>query len=293
MKIIAFAAMAALPLGSSVSIAQGGTDIFVAALSDFGTSVRVGTPKNITRRPGYDNQPAFTANSRSVLYTSQREGQTDIYRYDTGADSSLQVTRTLESEYSATLLPDGSGFSVIQVERDSTQRLWSFSFKGSNPQLVLTSVKPVGYHAWANSREVVMFILGQPPTLQRASVTSGKADTVVTNPGRSIHRIPGTNAVSFVHKKSEKEWWIRRLDMLSGKVTDLVRTLPGSEDYAWTPKGIILMAKDETLYSWNPAVPDKDWQKVTTFAKSEMPGIKRLAVSPDGRWLAMVAEEKP
>jgi hypothetical protein len=292
MKRIMIATLIATFVADNPAFAQGGTDIFVATLSDFGTSVRVGTPKNITRRPGYDNQPAFTANSRSVLYTSQREGQTDIYRYDVAADSSVQVTRTPESEYSATLLPDGSGFSVIQVERDSTQRLWSFGFDGTRPRLVLTNVKPVGYHAWANSREVVMFILGEPATLQRASVTSGKSDTVIRNPGRSIHRIPGTNAVSFVHKKSEKEWWIHRLDMLTGKLTDLVRTLPGSEDYAWTPSGIVLMAKDETLYSWNPAVPKQDWQQVMTFAKSEMPGIKRLAVSADGRWLALVADEK-
>ena len=271
--------------------AQGGTEIFIATLAEYGTSVRVGTPKNITRRPGYDNQPAFTADGRSVLYTSQRDGQTDIYRYDLAADSSVQVTRTAESEYSPTPMPDRSGFSVIQVERDSTQRLWSFSYAGTSPRLVLAGVKPVGYHAWANAREVVMFILGNPPTLQRASTTSGKADTVARNPGRSIHRVPGTSAVSFLHKKSEKEWWIRRLDMRTGALTDLVRALPGIEDYAWTPRGIVLMAKDETLYSWNPAVPDRDWQLVTTFPKSELRGITRLAVSDNGAHLALVSGE--
>ena len=271
--------------------AQGSTDIYIAPLAEFGTSVRVGTPKNITRRAGYDNQPAFTADGRSVLYTSQREGQTDIYRYDRATDSSVQVTRTAESEYSATLLPDGSGFSVIRVERDSTQRLWSFSHDGISPRLVLAGIKPVGYHAWANDREIVMFVLGQPPTLQRASITTGKSDTILQNPGRSIHRVPGRQAVSFVHKKSPQEWWIRQLDLRTGAVSDLVRTLPGSEDYAWTPRGIILMASGETLHSWNPLAPDTTWHEVVRFPKSTLSGITRLAVSPDGSSLAIVANE--
>ena len=33
----------------------------------------------------------------------------------------------------------GTRFSVIRVERDSTQRLWSFALDGSDPQLMLAA----------------------------------------------------------------------------------------------------------------------------------------------------------
>ena len=273
------------------STAQGGTDIFLSPLQTWGTSVRVGTPTNITRRPGYDNQPAFTRNGKAVLYTSQREGQTDIYRYDIADDSSTQLTATFESEYSATPTPKGGGFSVIRVERDSTQRLWRFAEDGASPRLVLENIKPVGYHAWANDRELVLFVLGNPPTLQRASTVSGRADTIVTNPGRSIHRVPKRNAVSFVHKVAEKEWWIKELDLSSGAVTNLIQTLPGSEDYAWTPSGIVLMASGNTLYSWNP-LAKTGWQEVARFQDPGLQSIKRLAVSPKGDRIALVSDEK-
>jgi len=277
---------------SATTMAQGGTEIHLAPIAEWGISIRVGTPKNITRRLGYDNQPSFTSDGKGIWYTSQREGQTDIYRYVPAMDSSVQVTRTGESEYSATPLPDGSGFSVIRVERDSTQRLWRFKHDGSRPRLVLRDVKPVGYHAWGIAGEIVMFVLGEPPTLQRASLNRRGVDTLVQNPGRSIHRIPGRAAVSFVHKKSAQEWWIRQIDHHTGAISDLVRTIPGSEDYAWTPAGLILMASGATLYSWNSLAPGGGWSEVTTFRDSALQGLKRLAVSPDGKWMAMVSDEK-
>lgn len=280
-------------LAGAVSVpasAQGGNEIFLAPLQTFGTSVRIGTPVNVTRRPGYDNQPAFTRDGQAVLFTSQREGQTDIYRYDITTDSSTQLTSTFESEYSATPVPKGSGFSVIRVERDSTQRLWRFADDGTQPRIVLENIKPVGYHAWANDRELVLFVLGSPATLQRASTTTGRADTVIQNPGRSIHRIPGKNAVSFVHKISEKEWWIKQLDVSSGAVTSVVRTLPGSEDYAWTPRGMIVMASGNTLFSWNSLTRDS-WREVARFQEPGLQIIRRLAVSPNGDRIAMVGDE--
>src|SRR5205085_7470855 len=81
---------------------------------------------NITNRAGYDNQPSFVGST--IYYTSQRAGQTDIYRYEDGR--TVQVTATPESEYSAALTPDAKAITVVRVERDSTQRLWRFPLDG-------------------------------------------------------------------------------------------------------------------------------------------------------------------
>src|SRR5881394_3042302 len=100
------------------------TDIFLAPLSIEDGRPVIGSPVNVTNRPGYDNQPSFTPDGHALLFTSiHDDGQSDIYRYDLATKEITRVTNTPESEYSATVMPGNQRFSVVRVEMDSTQRL--------------------------------------------------------------------------------------------------------------------------------------------------------------------------
>jgi hypothetical protein len=264
------------------------TDIYLVELEMANGSIRtIGSPANATDRAAYDNQPFFLPDGKSFLYTAyQEDGQTDICRYDLANRSSQRLTTTSEGEYSPTIMPGGNSFSVIRVESDGTQRLWQFPICGGGPSLVLENVKPVGYHAWGNEKTLVLFVLGDPPTLQIADTGTGKADVILASVGRSLHKIPGKEAFSFVHKVSDGEWWIKRIDMANREVTPLTQTLQGSEDYAWTPDGSIIMGRGAKLYSWKSG---GDWQEVADFSKAGIDTVTRIAVSPTGNRLAFVA----
>lgn len=281
---------------ATVAAAQAppGTDIYLADLNARGVRVTVGAPVNATHRTGYDNQPFFTPDGRSFLYTSARDGQTDIWRYDFVEGRSLPVTTTPESEYSATPLPDGSGFSVVRVEADSTQRLWRFDWDGGHPTLILPGVKPVGYHAWGDGHTVALFVLGQPATLQIADLRPGTATPVAWDIGRGVQRIPGDRpAISFVQKSAppDSTWVVAELDLDTRAIRPLVRTLPSVDQYAWTPTGVLLMAKGSKLYQWR-ASPGGDWQEVADFSAQGLDNITRLAVSRRGDRLALVAADR-
>src|SRR6266850_1590572 len=103
-------------------ITQGGagaqaTDIFVIDLRTTpGGKLKLGRPVKITNWAGYNNQPSFLPDGKSILYTSIRDKQADIYRYDLRAAATTQITNTAESEYSPTLMPDGKSISVVRVE---------------------------------------------------------------------------------------------------------------------------------------------------------------------------------
>jgi hypothetical protein len=272
------------------------TDIFLLDLKQQGARVSAGKPVNITSRPGYDNQPMFVDGGRSILYTSIREdGQADIYKYDVASGGRARITRTKESEYSPTVMPGGRFISVVRVEPDSTQRLWKFPIEGgAQPSLVLEAVKPVGYHAWIDAQTVAVFILGQPSSLQLVDLRTDKAERVAESVGRSLHIIPRQGRLSFVHKVADKEWWIKSLDLKTRKVTPLVKTLSGSEDFAWLPEGVLLMASGSKLFKLAPA-SESDWQEVADFSQAGIRAITRLAVSPKGDKMAVVAstDSKP
>lgn len=260
------------------------TDIFVATLKGW----QVGTPVNVTHRAGYDNQPSFLPGGRAFLYTViGDDAQADVYRYDLASAASTRVTTTPESEYSPTPLPDGHGFSVVRVEPDSTQRLWAFDLDGSHPRLLLPGIKPVGYHAWIDAATVALFVLGTPATLQIADLRSGKADTVARDVGRSPQRVPGRAAVSFVWRRDSTTRVIAIVDAKT-RTPQPFAPLPDSADFhAWTPDGTLLVTAGTRVLRWD--VSGARWVAIADFAAAGLTNLSRLAVSPAGDRLALVA----
>lgn len=265
-------------------------DVFIATLALKGARVQVGAPDNVTARPGYDNQPSFTADGRAIFYTSVRDdAQADIYRYQIATRSTTRVTHTApESEYSAALIPGDDAIAVIRVERDSSQRLWRFPLGQGAPSVILEHVKPAGYFAFADPSTIGLFVLGRPATLQLADARSGKVDTIVANVGRSLHRVPGRRAISYVSRAYEEVSWVMSLDPETRSMLPIARLPAGTEDYAWLPDGRLVAGQGSRLMICDPKTT-AEWTEVADFTAAGLTNITRLAVAPDGSAIAIVA----
>jgi len=298
-------------VASPATQAPPDTEIYLAPLKSGNGRLTIGAPVNITNNPGYDNQPFFTPDGRSILFTSQRgpspalrdtavgAAQTDIYRYDIETRSIARVTQTPESEYSPTVMLDGDRLSVVRVEADGTQRLAAITPSGPKVQVdvILPDVKPVGYHAWADDHTLVLFVLGAtgaPATLQLADTRTGTARVIATDVGRSILRMPGTGSsrhISFVQRArvgDRTTLTVEEFDPGTGTVTPLTAAVEGSReaDLAWTPNGTLLMASGDVLYAW--ARGHDGWKVVASLSQMSLQGVSRLSVSPKGDWVALV-----
>jgi hypothetical protein len=263
------------------------TDVYVADLVREGGKLTLARVRNATRRAGYDNQPTFLPDGRAFLYTcAWPDGQTEICRYDLATAKPARVTATPESEYSPTPIA-GGGFAVVRVERDSTQRLWTFDSAGSRAALLLERVKPVGYFALGDDHTAGLFVLGRPPTFQVADLLTGTVDTLAQDIGRTIRAIPGRRAISFVRHLSETEWWITAYDLDTRALTPLVRTLENVDFYTWTPDGALLAGGGSKLFRWTPGATE--WEEIADLAPQGLTSISRLATSPRGDRLAIVA----
>ena len=264
------------------------TEIYLAPMKFGPTGPLVGPGRNVSENPkGYDNQPYFGSDGRTLLFASNRDGkQTDIYFLELPTRQMRQFTRSPESEYSPTVMPDDAGVSAIRVESDGTQRVWKFAEGGAEATVVLPGVKPAGYHAWIDGGHLAVFVLGKPATLQIVEVASGKAATVASDIGRSLLRRP-TGSVSFVHRENGV-WIVKEYDPVAKAIRSLVPALEGSadRDAAWGPDGSLFMTRGTEVHAWRPGQDG--------FRLAGDPGIgqlSRLAVSADGRWMALVAAE--
>jgi hypothetical protein len=272
------------------------TDVYLLRLSRLPLQAAV---FNITNRRGYDNQPAWDGNNR-ILYTSQTAGptdkiggQTDIYEINFETAAISRVTDTPESEYSAALTPDGKAITVVRVERDSTQRLWRFPKDRSAPSVLLPEIKPVGYFAWLDTTRLALFVLGTPNTLQIADVRTGKAQVVTSNIGRSLQRVPGGSLASYL-RRSGQRWVLETVNPTPRAdgtfIRDSIAVMPDSADYVvWRSATELYTAAGSRLLRMR--LPNRSWVAVEDLSARGIRRISRIALSPDGSRMALVADE--
>jgi dipeptidyl aminopeptidase/acylaminoacyl peptidase len=269
------------------------TEVFLVSLKSRKKEVQVGKPLNISQRPGYDNQPSFTPDGKSILYTSQRDGaQTDIYQYFLKGKKTQQLTHTPENEYSPLVLPDGQNFSVV---RGKEQDLWTFPLQPnrSQPKLLLDFPLLVGYHVWYGQDTLLIAAFPEQPPMALYLVKPGQKDQpapLVPAIGRSLQKVPGQPAISYLVPVSKAEGEIWQYHPVTNQHLKIEQALPGSQDMAWLPNRRLLMAKGAKLFLLDPG-PDAQWQEIADFSKMGIKSITRLAVSPKGEYLAFVANQ--
>lgn len=275
---------------ATITFAQPASDIYLFDLSIKKNTVSMSNGKNISNHPGYDNQPSFHVKDPLMYYTSQTDtsGRTDIMVYDYSKNTTKKITETNEREFSPTLTPDGKFLSCIIQRDNGVQDLGKYPVGGGTPEVLIDNLK-VGYHAWINNTELILFVLGEPMTLRWYSLEEKRDSIIAENIGRSLHAIPGTGDMSFVDKSSEN-WMIKRLEVKKRTVSDIVNTLPGREDLTWTPDGRIVMSDGEKLYYFLPGVTNT-WQEIDTGTSLKLKSITRLSVNKKGNKIAIVAGE--
>ncbi len=275
-----------VPLAST---AQPASEIFLFDIKNRKNSVTIENPVNITNHKGYDNQPCFHPTETKVFYSSfNEEGRSDIRMYDFKSLTTTNITQTPEREYSPTVTPDRDHLSCIIQRDNNAQDLGKYPIGGGEAEVIIDNMT-IGYHAWADNSHLVLFVLGTPNTLHYLRLPTKKDTIIAENVGRSLHRVPGEAAISFVDKAGTG-WLIKKFDTHAMKVTQVAPTMVGSEDLCWLPDGKILMSNGTSLYFLRPK-KDVTWQKVEMPALAAMKGITRLAVSPNGKKLAVVVEE--
>jgi dipeptidyl aminopeptidase/acylaminoacyl peptidase len=268
-------------------------EIYLLPLSVSGPKITVGKPVNITNRPGYDNQPAFSPDGRVVYYTSTREdSQADIYKYNIAAKTTERLTKTApESEYSATVMPSHERISVVRVEKDSTQRLWSFTLAGNDDRLVLPDIKPVGYHAWLSPFHLALFVLGTPNSLVLVDTRSGNEQVLARDIGRSLLPLPRGHGFTYL-AHHDSTWVLTevRLNASNDSVryTRPLVTLPHGMNFVAWVGDTLLGGAGTKLFTWKAG---DQWAELVDLESEGLTHISRIAVSPDFRTLAIVADK--
>ncbi len=261
------------------------TDLWLFKLKTEDKKLILGEGKNITSRKGYDNQPFFAPDNKSILYVSIREdNQSDVYRYDLGKGQSFQFTRTKESEYSPNFTPDCKSISCVVVEADSTQRLWLYNLDGTVKKCYNEGIDSIGYYSWLTNDTLLYYKLTEPHSL-RIFIETGKADKWLCNsPSRAFKYVEGNNFMYGIKDSVSIQY--RIYDPVLRKSTKYANHKSKSEDFVWNKTYGLVKSEGTQLLRFNGL--DKTWEVMFDFASAGIKKITRFAFDSKNKNIVIV-----
>lgn len=290
-------ALALLLVPASAS-AQPDVDVWVGDLAWQDGKPVASRLTNVSHRPGYDNQPAFFPDQKTLAYTTEGPEETNAVLFDlaTGAATNLAEARG----FSPTPTADGKQLMVLHQGR---VELHDLAGKLVAP---LTETKDAGYFNRVDERTWVLFMNDKERRIAIYDARKKTLETVSTGAITPLYRVPNARAFTFVAETpfssdptaaakidpATVKLEMRKLD-LTEKGDRRVVTLstipfPATGHHVWTPRGTVLMASGGTLQEWSPATPDR-WTAVATFDDPDLQHISRIAISPRGDRIALVS----
>ena len=270
------------------------SEVWVGSLDMSGGRFAVSNLVNISKHPGYDNQPAFFPDGK-LVFTSQiavldetgHAVQAVIHDFAKG--TSTPVAGALG--FSPTPAADGS----LMLLREGHVVLHDASGKETQ----LTETTDAGYFARFDEQTWVFYMNDKQRRIVMYDPKTKGLDTMALGSVTAPFRIPGKRAVSFVAVEPfpapegvappPRKLFLRQLNLDDRQVTTLASiSFPTSGSHVWTSRGTLLIASGHTIYEWNPAKPG-DWPIAATFDDPELQGLTRIAISPRGDRIALVS----
>jgi len=246
---------------------------------------------NISNNAGYDSQPYFY-DDNNVLFASTRNKNTDIIIYNLKTNTKRFISDTPNGgEFSPQRIPKSNDISAVRLDDDGLQRFYQYDFKSEINKEIIPDLK-VAYPSWFDKNTMIaVAIVHDSLELFLCDLKKKTNFSIAKNIGRSVHRIPNTNLMSFISKENKDSWLLKSLNP-ENKEIKTITSLKLQEDVTWLPNETLLISRDNYIYKFDPE-KDKTPSLFFSSADDNINNISRIAVNSDGTKLALVAEVSP
>ena len=239
---------------------------------------------NITSRSGYDNQPSFSNDGKTIYYVSVREDkQADIYSYEITSKKINQLTKSKESEYSPVQTPDGKSISVVMVEADSSQRVHFINAeKGTDERRF--EFDSVGYYNLLNSDTVIYYKLTEPHSLRYFAAKTNENRWLGNLPTRTFRTI-NRHTIIYGLKDTAKVVFYK-YDFLLHKAEKYCEYPSLNEDVIWHHELGLIKSEGTKLFRY--VAEKKEWELLYDLGLYGIKKITRFAFDKQNKYLILV-----
>lgn len=271
------------------TFAQVNTEVFVFDIRPAYEGLQLLNARNVSNNPGYDNQPSFISNER-LVFAGDNDGQTDISEYNLATKLQKWVNQeTKGGEYSPQKFPSSDDLAAVRLDPNGKQRLYRYNSKTGQSSEIVPDLQ-VAYFAFYDDSKMLATVLDDEyMSLVMIDLPNKKADTLFYKAGRSLQKVPKTRAMSYTLVNEEGNLDLYLLDMDSYE-SFFVTELPiGIQDFVWINDTQVLVGSGSNLFMYD-TLGGLEWNGVASLGEYGIKNISRMAISPDGKKLAVVAE---
>lgn len=201
---LALASLSASADGKRITLirVESQSDVYLGELNAAGTLLS--EPKRLTFDDRNDQPSAWTTDSKSVIFSSDRNGTWDIFAQEITSDAPRALATGPDTQLNARMAPDGSVLFSAFSERDKPVRIMRVSAEGGTPRQVYSTDSYRGHHcsragclideARGNERVAYQLDLqkGKGREILRREMPGG--DTLLSPDGkRAAHILSGSN----------------------------------------------------------------------------------------------------
>jgi len=275
---------------TAISIkAQENTEIYVFDIATSENGLAFSNIKNISNDKGYDNQPFFQDNN-TIIFAGNNNKATDIATVSlSNYKKEFSFQKTVGGEFSPQPIPNSKLIASVRLDTSGLQRIYSYNSETKNSEELIKDI-PVAYFSFYDASQMLTSILSNDKLdLIFFDLKNNSHKPIVKNSGRSLSKIPKKEAMSYTAFNEDGYLDIFQLD-----VKDLqsyfISELPlGIQDYAWLNDSQIIIGTNMSILMYD-LFGDGEWEKVADLSSFKIKNITRLAVSPNGKKIALVAE---
>jgi len=270
--------------------AQDNSKVTVFSLIKNGEDISISNPLAVPHGKGYNNQPSFISNEK-ILIASFHLEQIDILSFDVKTGEKARFEFPLGGDqFSPQLIPDSEEFATVRLDTSGIQRLYKYSMKNKEASPLLDDIS-VAYFAFYDQNEILATVLNEEKMdLVRIDLNSRKTDTLFHDAGRFIQKIPGTDTMSYTLVNPSNKMDIYGMDMSTGESYFITELSKGVLDGVWIDDSRILMGIGHNLYLFD-TFGEGEWEHFASLEDHGISGITRMAISPDGKSLAIVSNQ--
>ncbi len=247
--------------------------------------------KNITNNKGYDNQPSFSLDSKSILFTSNRRSNNfDIYEYTLSDGKTVAIISSDDGEYTGKELDKNTITFVREGKDNQGMTVWKYDRHTKKETLALKNKEPVAYYAFNGNGDALVWIR-YAFMMHFVNPEKSINKYVVNYAQPSVpHLIPNTDNFSFMQRHPDDSLWIKEFNTKNHAVRPIVQSKDGKKDYCWMPNGSLLIGSGNKLYRFDE-MKDKNWALLADLSSFGIKDITRISVSLDGKHLALVTNQ--